>query len=234
MTLPVFIATICGLLTGIVTALVWNALLSRRGESTFRPALEAFVKQLASGVDGAQLFRQYVDLVKQLGGYVGQNLLVLVLAFLPVTVFVIVAGPPARRFWNAGADHIAVYSSEPVTVSLGAETFRVDPPMSEIPVPNGPDVSLDLTFADASVHIDSAARNWACSASAFPRLLLELLDFEQEAVSQGPALAIVRPRRRDSNPLWPWMNDLEFAFMASLTTASTALMVAAGLRAGKT
>jgi hypothetical protein len=227
------VAVACGLASGAVTALAWNALLARFGDATFRPALSAFVRQLAAGASDAELFRQYLELVKRLASYVGRNLAVLVLAFLPLSLFIMAAAPPASRFWNKGADSIVVYCSQPLSASLGADTFPVESPLSAIPTPEGPSVSLDLATSEASAHLDSAERNWAFSSSGFQRLLLEMLGFDLLSFEKGPALVIVRPSRGDGNPLWPWVNDLEFAFLGSLTGASLLVMLAGRLRASR-
>jgi hypothetical protein len=219
-------AILCGLLLGVIAAAIWTRVNSWFGEPRFWPAVAQFTKTAVSGADDADFLRQYLALLRELGVYVGRNLLAVLLAFLPVTLFIIVAGPPAGRYWNASAERITVYPPQDMTVTVDGESRKLGPSDGEFPRPADREVPLTIVVGDSTLECRSAAENWAFTSSPWRRMVLASLDFDTTDAPGQPDLLIVRPSRGDGNFFWPYLNDLEFACLAALSVASLVGMVA--------
>jgi hypothetical protein len=153
------------------------------------------------GVDEvALLLRLYRRLARDVGGYVLRNLGGIALACVPVGLFLFLVAPGALALWDRGAQQVALYPSEQAWQSARAA-----------------DPALAAAVAEGSGR---TAVCWSTTRC----LLLELLAFHVvEApgalATDAPFLA-ARSSRGMANPLWPYLNDLEFAFACAFMLAS--------------
>lgn len=215
-----FVATACGLVLGVAVALIWNAVLTYFGKPEFWRAVADFTKTAISGANDAEFFRQYAALLKHLAAYVGQNLLTIALAFFPVALFALVAWPFAHEYRNQRANRLAFYPVQPLTIVVNGQSVRLEPKVNLMPIPADRTAPLEIGIDHVVLRCRTLTENWAFTSSAWNRWLLSALDFEVELSPNYPPLLLVRPTSGSRNPLWPYLNDLEFAFMASLSLTS--------------
>jgi hypothetical protein len=155
----------------------------------------------------AEQSREFLDLYRQLGvglfRYLGRNMGGLILACLPLIVLTVALNAWLFRPWDAKAGAPRVYPP-------GAATLH--------PQHSGGDLLLDLRNAAAPIAIENRAPIHAAVCWDTPRcLLLQSLDFSVTSRRRVPGAAhfgtiIVRPNHASWNPLFPYLNDLEFVF----------------------
>jgi hypothetical protein len=212
---------VCGLLLGAAAAVIWTTVLERLGDSPFWSTVASFTKTAVSGDENADFLREYGALLKHLAIYLGRNVLVIGLAFLPVTLFILFVGPAAGRYWNRGADRIVVHPHQTLTVTANGQSWQLNLHLGSFPLPKDPASPLHIKLGDDELVCPSAQENWAFSSSAVRRLLLAALGFETTDAGGQPKLLIVRPwRGGDDNPLEPYLNQMELLFLAALSVAS--------------
>jgi hypothetical protein len=156
----------------------------------------------------AEESREFLALYRQLGSsllrYLGRNIGGLVLACLPLIVLTLALNAWLFRPWDARAGAPRVYPP-------GAATLHRQHA--------GGELLLNLHNAAAPIAIENRAPIHAAVCWDMPRcLLLESLDFSV-TTRDVPGSAhfgaiIVRPNRASWNPLFPYLNDLEFMFFA--------------------
>lgn len=224
------VAISCGLLLGTVTAFVWDRVLLWWGESGFWQAVADFTQAAVSGSNDADFLRQYGRLLKELGKYLVRNVVTIGVAFLPVTIFLLVAWPMAHASANGRATQLVVYPPQAVTVETAGQTHRLEPPDDALPLPDDRAAPLEIGVGGATLHCASAGDNCAFSSSEWQRLLLSLFDFHVAESPPEVPLLIIRPRGGDANWFWPYLNDLEFQFLASVSAASLGGMLFLKLR----
>jgi len=224
------VAIACGLLLGVVTAFIWDRVLLWWGESGFWRAVADFTQAAVSGSNDADFLRQYGQLLKELGKYLARNLVTIGVAFLPVTIFLLIAWPMAHASANGRATQLVVYPPQAVTIETGGQTHRLEPPHDSLPLPEDRAASLEIAAGGATLHCDSASENCAFATSEWQRLLLSLFDFHVAESPPEVPLLILRPSGGDDNWFWPYLNDLEFLFLTSVSAASLGGMLFLKLR----
>lgn len=224
------VAIACGLLLGVVTAFIWDRVLLWWGESGFWRAVAEFTQAAVSGKNDADFLRQYGRLLKELGKYLARNLVTIGVAFLPVTIFLLVAWPMAHASTNGRATRLVIYPPQAVTIETGGQTHRLEPPDDSLPLPDLRDAPLEIQAGGASLHCATAGDNCAFSSSEWQRLLLMLFDLHVEESPPEVPLLILRPSAGDDNWFWPYLSDLEFLFLASVSAASLGGMLFLKLR----
>ncbi len=162
--------------------------------------------------DEAHFWANYWKIISSTGRYVLRQLLALLVAFGPLVILMIVVAPWIWTYWNDGA----------AMVVLPESTGRV----SESSAGTGPDRSMALQLQDGtSIPIPRDAGSFAiCPSLNLSCLALQSVGFHTtvnpEATGADGRLIIVRATRNDWNPLWPYLNDPEFLFFASLSIVS--------------
>jgi hypothetical protein len=199
--LPYYAGSVAaGLMLGWLFARLWRLCAPRESNRRFWAALGDISRQMLAVDEIAALLRLYRRLARDVGGYVLRNLGGLVLACLPVAAFLILVAPTALERWDHGAQAIAFYPSRDAWESAGP---------------------TDLELDGAS---PATAGRTAICWSRSRCLLFELLAFrviEQSAPALADApYAVARAARGDRNFLWPYLNDLEFAFACALLIGS--------------
>lgn len=189
-----------GLLLGWLFVRLWRWCAPRNGNRRFWTSLGTISRQMLAVDEPAALFGLYGRLARDVGGYVLRNLGGLVLACVPVAAFLLLLGPTALGWWDRGAERVAFYPSE---------TAWQSPAVAD----------LDLAGAGPA-EVGRTAVCW----SAGRCLLFELLAFrvvekDEPVVADAPYL-VARADRGAANFLWPYLNDLEFAFACALIIGS--------------
>jgi len=154
----------------------------------------------------AEHSREFLDLYRQLGvslsRYLGRNIGGLILGCLPLIVLTLALSAWLFRPWDARAGRPSVYPP-------GAATLRLRDA-------GGP-LLLNIPNAAEPIAIESRDPVRMAVCWDMPRcLLLQSLDFSvttrNAPIGAKFGAIIVRPDYASWNPLFPYLNDLEFVF----------------------
>ena len=148
----------------------------------------------------AALLRLYRRLAREVGGYVARNLGGLVLACLPVAAFLALVTPAALALWDRRADQLAFYPSP----AAWASARSADP-------------ALDL---EPAADARRTALCWTATHCTLFRLLaFRVIEQPAPLLADAP-YAVARAGPGAGNFLWPYLDDLEFAFAGAFMVAS--------------
>jgi hypothetical protein len=189
-------------LGGWAFAFIWARLVPSSIQGQFWSTMARVSRDMLS----AEQSREFLDLYRQLGvslvRYLGRNFGGLVLGCLPLIALTFALSAWLFRPWDARAGEPGVYPP-------GAATLR--------PRDSGGPLLLEIRNAAEPIAIQGRDPVRAAVCWSVPRcLLLQSLDFSVTTrnVPGGADFGaiIVRPDAASWNPLFPYLNDLEFMF----------------------
>ena len=215
-----WIATAVGVALGTGVASISQVVSRRFGGGDFWVALPELARALVSQSDGDQFLKNYGRLLRLLAAYLFRNALQLGASFAPVIATVVLLGPSVMELYNRGATELAVYPARNLQIEAEGAVYTTNSPGSAIaPAPDfaGSGVAAGR---DGLFEVANPRRNSAWCTTEWGRLGMELLGFATFPATDATGYLVLRPRRGDTNPLWPYLNDLEFYFYMSLTVAS--------------
>jgi hypothetical protein len=195
----------CGLLLGWLFVRLWRLCAPRESNRRFWESLGDITRQMLKVDEVAWLLALYRRLARDVGGYVLRNLGGVLLACLPVAVFLIVVAPSILALWDRGAERVVLYPSGS-TWQIARSADLSEPPASG---PGDPDIGLET---DGSAGIGRTA---VCSSPArctiFRVLAFRVIERPEPLLDDAPYV-VIRAHRGHRNFLWPYLHDLEFAF----------------------
>jgi hypothetical protein len=187
---------------GWAFAVIWARLVPSSIQRQFWSTMAQVSKGMVVAEDSSEFLALYRQLGVSLARYVGRNAGGLILGCLPLIVLTFALSAWLFRPWDARAGRPSVYPP-------GAATLRLRDA-------GGP---LLLSLPDVAEPIAIESRDPIRMAVCWdtPRcLLLESLDFSvttrDAPVGARYGAIIVRPDHASWNPLFPYLNDLEFVF----------------------
>jgi hypothetical protein len=215
-----WIAVAAGVALGFVVALISRIVSARLGKGEFWAELPLLTRRLATGSDSDEFLRVYGRLLKLLGEYLARNAIQLVASFAPVVATVVLCGPAVMESYNLSALALAIHPKQPLTIVAGGERFESSAEGAAIqPIPRGDGRGSAITSA-GEFEFASLWHNNAWCTTGWSRVGMTLLGFDAHDSGSPGAFLILRPSCGDSNPLWPYLNDLEFAFYLAIAAAS--------------
>ena len=214
-----------GILLGVTFALIWHFAAKWLGKDEFWQTFARTAQQLISGEDDENFFRHYFLLVRAMVSYVGKMLLAITLASLPVAITVSLLAPIADSHLAASARFLEIHSTDAASIEVAGREYR--PRDQRISLDFELDQRAELLALGRRTAVESLSTKHAVCSSRWQQMLLKTLGFRVVAL-QSPAstggLVIVRPSRGDDNPLWPYLDDLEFLTLAVISGASIVSM----------
>lgn len=164
--------------------------------------------------DEGNFWSHYVNLIRQTGKYVGQQLLAVVIAFAPLVVAFYLLGPWVFSLWDGDADPTVVPENAGILLKTPSQLDGVD--ITE----------MKLTLSDGIVvNIPAGAGSVAvCEPGRFACFVLQGFGFTAITVQANPSASrdviVIRTAHDDWNPLWPYLSDPEFLFFLTLSLSS--------------
>jgi Sulfotransferase family len=213
-----------GIILGAAVILYWHALGRRLADTTFWPAFHQLSRRISGGQLPDDFFAAYARLLRLLAVYLARTGCRVAITILPVVLVVVALGPVANHYAAEQADRLCVYPVQPMTIDIGGQSVRFDGTGTSFQpggVPTGP-TSL-VTEPVPLVDFDGML---AVSSSPWTTLGLQLLGLPAQTVDRGPSLLILRASNGTTNPLWPYLGNLEFWFWSSMIGSS---LLAGGL-----
>ncbi|RPI86553.1 MAG: hypothetical protein EHM42_05890 [Planctomycetaceae bacterium] len=217
-----WIATAVGAALGIVVANISRAVSRRLTGEDFWSALPELTRALASQSESDAFLKTYGRLIRLLASYLFRNAVQLGASFAPVIATVLLLGPAVMAHYNRGAVELCVHPPRELRISAAGAQYATDSSGTSItPVPEFAGTGLATTEL-GQFEVANLRRNLAWCVSDWGRLGMGLLGFETQSATEATRYLVLRPRRGDFTPLWPYLNDLEFFFYLAIAAASGA------------
>lgn len=224
---PVFYAgsITLGIALGAVFVISWRVFVPKGAISR----IVAELASIASGMARADEVDDFLNLYKRLfvnvGAYLARNFAGLAFACLPMVLVWTLLVPPILEAWGSQADAFAIYPElEGLAIAKSRDNQTEDQ--------TGARLALLVGGSQVSRYTPHG-RLAICWSQAYCTLF-ELLGFEVEEHSNAPvagtSFIVIRPEHNDENLLWPYLSDLEFAFLLAFVLATPGALVLHGRR----
>ena len=201
----------CGLLLGWLFGRLWRWCAPREANRRFWVSLRDITRQMLKVDDLAWLLALYRRLAQDAGGYALRNLGGLLLGLLPVAAFLTLVAPSVLALWDRGAEQVVLYPS-----GRSWQIARSADPSEPAAGPGDPDVGRD----DGSAGPGRTAVCWSPARCTIFRLLgFRVIERAEPLLDDAPYV-VIRADRGRRNLLWPYLNDLEFAFGCAFMVAT--------------
>ena len=208
-------AAVAGIIGGWTFAWIWARLVPSSVQGRFWSTLSGVAKSMLA----AERSREFLDLYRRLGSsvvrYVARNVGGLLLACLPIIALTYALDMSVFGPWDMKAGGPTVYPR-------GAATLHqrdADSPL---------ELDIGATRQSIAIERDVPVRAAVCWGT-LQCVLLQSLRFSV-TVSDAPGDAdyravIVRPDDASRNPLFPYLNDLEFLFFGTIAVGAAAALI---------
>lgn len=196
---------------------LWRRLMPRERSRAFWQAMPAHANGIVSSEDPADVLRHYKLLLRHAGSFGLRNTLAVAAGLVPLVALFLLADAvhaPDRRSATAELRPAAAIAGLPA-----AERGTATP---------GGGLEFDrrmfrgstLELPGASLGEDALAGKHAFCAGPLACLGYAMLLFDTHPLPAGGESFVLRPPVLDANPWWPYLDDLELAFMVSAAMAA--------------
>jgi hypothetical protein len=197
-----------GLLLGWLFVRIWRLCAPRRTNRRFWQSLGDITRQMLKVDEVAWLLTLYRRLARDAGGYVLRNIGGMLLGGLPAAAFLLLVAPSALALWDRGAEQVVLYPAE--------RSWQIAR-SADLSGPVDPDVGLDGHGSAGG------GRTAVCSSPArctiFRMLAFRVIEKPEPPLDDAPYV-VIRAQRGHHNFLWPYLNDLEFAFACAFVAGT--------------
>lgn len=202
-------AALLGVAIGLAIGAIFRLVVPAGTNRRYWNSVGQSVRVLIFG-DESDFWSNYRNVILSTARYVVRQLFALLAAFAPVAILLTLIAPAILTFWNEGADW-AVYPE-------GTGSVRQE---------DGGESSTRILILDGGSHVDIPDRTGSfaiCQVPGLACVALQSIGFSTtvnpEVSGETGNLVIARATRNDWNPLWPYLNDPEFLFFATLSVVS--------------
>jgi hypothetical protein len=216
--------TIMGFVGGWLFYLLWRGLLPRSRSREFWRSLPDSVHGMLTSDEPSDLFRHYRTLVVAAARYAGRNTLAVLVGTMPIAVIFLLLN--TLDLSSRVATSVEVYPATAIVRPAGLMSdWRMDDERLLIDLGKSGDLSVQL--AGQTLDRESLAKKQAFCETTISCLLFDMMLFETHSIdpqaeSQRDGSVVVRPVLLDSNPFWPYLNDLDFWFFIAVMSGSAA------------
>jgi hypothetical protein len=201
---------------------LWQGLMPRSRSREFLRVLPDSVRGMLTSDEPLDLFRHYRTLVAATARYAGRNTLAVLVGITPIAVIYLLlnALEPASRV----AASIEVHPATARPAGL-VRDWRMDDERLLIDrgkLGNSPVQIAGKTLDREALTKKQAFCDTTVSCLLFDMMLFETNSIDPEVGSQMGGTVVVRPVLLDSNPFWPYLNDLDFWFFIAVMSGSAA------------
>lgn len=203
-----------GLALGVTFVACWRICMPRGATGRVISDLIAIARDMTRADEVDNFLTLYKRLIVSVGGYLARNIGGLVLACVPMALVLTLLAPPALEAWGRRVDGIAVYPQLTTTASVEDQASKAEEEAES---------GLTLTIGDTVVLVPTPhGRTAICWIEAYC-MLFGLLGFEvretPDALLADASYIVFRPDHGDRNFIWPFLGDLEFAFLVTFMLA---------------
>jgi hypothetical protein len=223
-------AAVCGLLGGYSFYRLWRRAMPRSRSRDFWCSMQRDVVRLLTCKEPSDIWVHYRSLLTAMASYISRATLGLFLGLVPMAALylLLAANDPSARLTQQVEAYPASVVRDP---ALDAARWTLSD--GRVVIDRDEFVRSGSQILGQPVDDTTRLRKIAFCRSAPSRLLFELMLFETHPLypEDAPTSSIiVRPRFLDSNPFWPYLNDLDFWFFVAAIIGSTVAAVVAPKR----
>lgn len=203
---------------------VWRRLLPRARSRDFWTTVPASVRGMLTSEATTDLLHHYRTLVVAGFRYAGRNVVALLVAMTPIVAIALLLGAidPSSRL----AASIEVRPATAIVPTAGAPgEWRTDG--ERLLIDRSALGGSSVRLAGHTLDSHALAQKQALCTTTVSCLIFEMMLFHTHSVDwqargrvRGPV--VVRPLLLDSNPFWPYLNDLDFGFFIALMSGGAA------------
>lgn len=219
------VGVLLGLVAGYLFYRLWRVIVPRSWSRSFWRSVAGEINGMLTCEDPSDMLKHYKAFLVSIAGYIARSSMGLVLALIPVaSVYVGLSflDPSGRE-----AKYLEVYPAIHLGGSGAANYFSrtVD---GRLLIQRTDIGDAGIRIADKRLDQNMLAKKQAFCPSIVSCALYDLMWFQTHIVelenSPGGSV-IVRPVLLDSNPFWPYLNDLDFWFFLAVMAGSTAAVL---------
>jgi hypothetical protein len=201
---------------------IWRRILPRARSRAFWQAVPAHASGMLHCEDPDDVLRHYRGLIRHAASFAGRNTLAVCSGLLPMAalfLFTSALHPEERRGPLVEVQPAAAVADLPARAE-GSPTRD-----GGLLIDRRDLAGEELRLLGEPLDAEALRRKHAFCTSAIACLGYELLLFETRRVPDPPGSSrsvVMRPRAFAANPLWPWLDDLELAFLVSAVAGGVA------------
>ncbi len=211
-----------GFLGGCLFYGLWRRLLSRSASRNFWRTLPVTVRSMLMSDEPRELLSYYRTLIAATARYAGFNLLGVMVGITPITVIFLLlyALDPSSRVAASVEVHPAMVITHPAEL---VNDLQQDKEHMLIDLDKLDDSPLQI--AGQTLDRETLAKKQAFCKTTASCLMFGMMMFETHKINpqtgyQVGGSVVVRPVLLDSNPFWPYLNDLDFLFFLAVMLGS--------------
>ncbi len=198
--------------------IVWRWILPRARSRVFWQAVPVHASGMLRSSDPDDVFRHYGALMKHVAGFAARNTLAVIAGILPVVALYLLSEllyAEERRVPIVEVRPAAAVSGIPASAPWVRNSdggLLID----RNQIPQG-----ELRLLGETLNRDALADKRAFCSGLLACLGYQMMLFETHELPTPPRLGgartvVVRPRAFAGNPFWPYLDDLELAFLAGV------------------
>ncbi len=212
-------AVLVGAVAGLMIGRIFRWIAPSGSSRDYFSGVASSIRELVVG-DESEFWTHYKHVIFSTVKYVGRQLLALFAAFAPIAVLLLLISPMIWPYWNQHGSLLAYPDGDTETVWA----FAAGDSKGTLSVISETGHSLSVP-SNVSSHAICTTDSWACT-------LLPGIGFttsiDDALAADGASYVVVRWHRDDWNPLWPYLNDIEFLFFLSISLLSIYAIFAKG------
>jgi len=222
--LYVAVGVIMGLVGGWLFYHLWRGLLPRSRSREFWWSLPDSVCGMLTSDAPSDLFRHYRTLIAATAHYASHNTLAVLVGIAPIAVIFLLLD--AWYLSSHVAARVEVYPATAIAQPAGlVSNWRIDG--QRLRIDRGQLDEAPVQLAGQTLDREALTKKQAFCKTMVACLLFDMMLFETHSIkpqaeSQMSGSVIVRPSLLDSNPFWPYLNDLDFWFFIAVMSSSAA------------
>jgi hypothetical protein len=225
-----------GLVGGWLFYHLWRSLLPRSRSQEFWRSLPDSVRGMLTSAEPSDLFRHYRTLIVATARYAGRNTLAMLVGIAPIAAIFLLLD--ALHLSRHVATSVEVYPATAIARPAAlVSNWGIDDKRLLIDRDKLDDASVQLagqTLDREALIKKQAFCETTVSCLLFDMMLFETHSMNPQAESQMSGSVVVRPMLLDSNPFWPYLNDLDFWFFIAVMSGSAAAVWWSRHRGGDT
>jgi len=209
-----------GLVVGAAFIVLWRVCVPRGATGRMARDLIDIARDMTQVDEGTALLLLYKRLIISTGGYLVRTLGGFVLACLPMVLVLTFVATPALDRWGLHAEGLAAYPPLTLAASADGQDSRTKKDAAILKM-----LSIDKAERPAPSPFGRTAICWSTTyCTLFGLLGFDVSEIPDALLPNAPYF-VVRPDHEDTNFLWPFLSDLEFAFLLAFSLSSLTAFV---------
>ena len=212
--LPITINLLAGIAAGWAFHVVWRRILPRARSREFWRAMPVHASGMLHCTDPDDVARHYGALMTQTAGFAARNTLAVLVALAPVAALFLLSDA-----LHSDQRRVPIVEVRP---AVAATLIPASPPMEQTGdgglLIDRRGIAKELRILGTTFDSEDLTNKQAfcagiLSCMGYQLMLFETHRLQSQLPSRNSRSVVVRPLAFAANPLWPYLDDLELAFL---------------------